>query len=457
MPAKQATLTMEVSSAGNSAGAAKVLDDPTAVRSGAPRLIYLDVLRAAAILLVLGAHTIAFRLPEGSFGFRLFRLWRHMGWVGVDLFFVLSGFLIGGLLFAEYRKYHGIHFGRFLIRRSFKIWPGYLALLAAVAVWDIKYVGSTPREAASDVWPYLLQIQNYFGPLVEEIGQTWSLAVEEHFYLLLPLLLAILIGFTMRRGARTADRASDAAPFRSIPLFCLGLSILCLALRTLAWRRLPHFEGMEDIGGFKMHWPTHLRLDSLFVGVTLAYFTQFSQARVDALRPWKSVILLLSLACFIPPGIFSYYSPFTCTIGYTLLAIGSAGLVLLAWFRGTDPDKIVANAAPMGIRLIAGIGAYSYSIYLWHMPFVEPFVTKKVLPHLHLWGSPFLFLAQSMAYVAVAIALGVFTFYAIEKPALRVRDRLFPSRSRAAPQRKQDQDPGEARDSATPTATAKIM
>src|SRR5216683_166766 len=103
---------------------------------GAPRLIYLDVLRATAILLVLGAHTIAFRLPEEAFGYSFFRVWRHMGWVGVDLFFVLSGFVIGGLLFAEYRKHGGIHFGRFLIRRAFKIWPGYLTLLVAVAAWD---------------------------------------------------------------------------------------------------------------------------------------------------------------------------------------------------------------------------------------------------------------------------------------------------------------------------------
>src|SRR5258706_10895530 len=275
---------------------------PIHPRGGPPRLIYLDVLRAAAILLVLGAHTIAFKLPENTFGFRLFELWRHMGWVGVDLFFVLSGFLIGGLLFAEYRKYQGIHFGRFLIRRAFKIWPGYLVLLAALAVWDIKHLESTPREAASHLWPYSLQIQNYIGPLVEEIGQTWSLAVEEHFYLLLPLLLAILIGIMPRPA-----RSGPSGPFRSLPWFCLGLMVLCLALRIWTWRAHRPFKGDDDTSAFTIHWPTHLRLDSLFVGVTLAYATQFARERIDALRRWKSVILLISLACFIPPGFMDYY------------------------------------------------------------------------------------------------------------------------------------------------------
>src|SRR5438128_1927817 len=122
MRANRSTSSAATESAGEATRAPALLDPRASGgggTSGPPRLIYLDVLRAAAILLVLGAHTREFNLPDNTFGHRFFDIWRNIGWVGVDLFFVLSGFLIGGLLFAEYRKYRGIYFGRFLIRRAF--------------------------------------------------------------------------------------------------------------------------------------------------------------------------------------------------------------------------------------------------------------------------------------------------------------------------------------------------
>src|SRR5580700_3805244 len=95
------------------------------------RLASLDSLRAVAILLVVGGHMPHIDLPNGDVLLGLItHYWQEGGWIGVDLFFVLSGFLIGGLLFREYRQYGAISFGRFFIRRGLKIYPPFFAMIA---------------------------------------------------------------------------------------------------------------------------------------------------------------------------------------------------------------------------------------------------------------------------------------------------------------------------------------
>src|SRR2546423_3391770 len=162
--------------------AASTVREAGAAPVASRRWIYLDVLRALAILLVLGAHT-PFRLPRETLLYPLFSLWKRIGWVGVDLFFVLSGFLIGGLLFADHRKRGAICYRRFFLRRFFKIWPAYLVFLAGTFAWD---VGKGPgalsynvRRSARAMLPNLVHAQNYYAPLAERIGHALALAVEE--------------------------------------------------------------------------------------------------------------------------------------------------------------------------------------------------------------------------------------------------------------------------------------
>lgn len=391
------------------------------------RYVYLDVMRALAVLLVLGAH-YPLRVPEETLAYGFFDLWRRIGWIGVDLFFVLSGFLVGGLLFAEQKRHGRINYGRFLIRRTFKIWPSYLAVLFAVVAWDvIKGHGSWSQrlgDTAGRAWPYLLQIQNYYGPLVDRIGHLWSLAVEEHFYLLLPILLAAMAWYTARRS-RKSSRPASRQPFAAVPLVFVVTLIVSLVMRIVQWRVHPQFDE------FTNHWPTHLRIDSLMAGVALAWAIHYAREKVEVLRPWRWAIFAASLACFVP-FCFPFancYMPFSFTIGYTILAISASGCVLFAWFSSNGSN------GSLSARGLAKIGLFSYSIYLWHMPFGIPII-RSLRNHLgdglHLWNSGAFYAFLVLLYVAMAVMWGTVAYVLIEKPALALRNRWFPSRTSAA-------------------------
>ena len=140
------------------------------------RLPQLDVLRGIAILLVLLAHQ---PIPKAS-------QLAHFGLTGVDLFFVLSGYLIGGILLAERYSRGRVGVKRFYFRRAVRIWPPYYACLALTLA--VAAAAGLPARLAL---PYIAHVQNYYETLPGLAQHFWSLAVEEHFYLLLPLALSL--------------------------------------------------------------------------------------------------------------------------------------------------------------------------------------------------------------------------------------------------------------------------
>ena len=119
----------------------------------------------------------------------------RFGWSGVDLYFVLSGILVGGLLFDEIRRRYSVDIRRFLVRRAFEIRPMYFAYIAATPVLLHLRDDDPWGRAFRETLPNLLHLQNYLGT---RRGHTWSLAVEEHFYLELPVLLCILLHRTQK-------------------------------------------------------------------------------------------------------------------------------------------------------------------------------------------------------------------------------------------------------------------
>ncbi len=350
----------------------------------------IDFLRGIAVLLVLIHH--AFDTPENSDNlfFNLFNALKRAGWMGVDLFFVLSGFLVSGLLFKEFQRYQKIDPVHFLIRRGFKIYPAYFLLLAItpfILPW------------AAPQWAYLsegLFVQNY-GPRLW--NHTWSLAVEEHFYLAAAFLLPLSLN-----GKRRGERLPLI-----IPCFCALVFFLRLFTQlTLEFSNQSHL------------FATHLRIDALLFGMLLSYFYYLRKDVWEKLTSKVSIFFVLGATlALLPNFIWEIQNNFYIgTFGFTLNYLAFGVLLLAALQVGFRSEQMVT-------KLISIIGFYSYSIYLWHIP---------IKWKMYFWLKRFPFFSQNywlstVFYLLVAVVLGILLGKLVEIPFLKVRDRLFPSRS----------------------------
>ncbi len=354
------------------------------------RKMQLDILRGIAIILVLGHHMAP--MPENipNFLLALFRGWQHIGWIGVDLFFVLSGFLISGLLFKEYAETHTFSLGRFLVRRGLKIYPSYYVFLLLALPVALMVPGLvTPRSFACEA----LFVPNYF----ENIwGHTWTLAIEEHFYLLLAL------------GFFIASRHKD--PFKYVVPACYGFIILALCLRINIIHQIPFHE--------KPHYTaTILRLDALSFGVLLScYFHQNEELLKHWINRYKWILIPAGVALILPCAIGGHEQIYLYTIGLSLLYVGWGILLLVAMSHELQTKNKI-------IVCVAKIGIYSYSIYLWH----KPFSALCSLPSSWCPGHPGANL-RLLIYFVLSISVGIGMSKCVEWPVLRLRDRLFPPR-----------------------------
>jgi peptidoglycan/LPS O-acetylase OafA/YrhL len=356
----------------------------------------LDVLRCVAIMLVLLYHG----------GARL--AW--FGWVGVDLFFVLSGFLISGLLFAEYNKRGSISFKLFFIRRGLKIYPAFYFFILFNLCYQL-----TSHKGGGTLSQYLseaLYIGNY-GHYIW--GHIWSLDVEEHFYILLPVLLLLLI----RRSPGGKN------PFWAIPWAFLVVATVCLTFRIATIRSLAGADLHDWMVYRAAYATTHCRMDSLFFGVLLGYLHHFRPDFLDRLltpAANRVALTLLAIALLSCALILPVYHPLMLTAGLTLLYVGF-GIVLLLSLRvhGVLPVGFARLLERVGTPL-AFMGMYSYSIYLWHQAFggFGPGVVRHIL-HFQLAGLP-----EILFNFVGSIMFGILISRLIEYPILRLRDRIFP-------------------------------
>jgi peptidoglycan/LPS O-acetylase OafA/YrhL len=358
----------------------------------------LDAFRAVAILLVLGRHA------------EVTDLWSRIGWCGVDLFFVLSGFLISGLLFQEYKRFGDIHLKTFWLRRGLKIYP---AFYACTLVQTLIYLLMFGRALGTRLVMHRFLIDaTFLSSYFEGVsGHMWSLAVEEHFYFVLPVFLLIL----MRLRGKKED------PFSSIPVVFLLIAIGSLLLRMAA---KPASQG--DYYSFLL--PTHLRMDGLFCGVTVGYLFHFKPLLLARVARWPLLIAGVMLLAPVYYLTIEYWHMYTW--GLTCTFLGFACILIWAIHVPFQPGHILA----FPVSLFARIGFYSYSIYLWHwliIFYLRPYFRHKCMTT----GSP---VAWSSAMesgqwwfcVAFSIIVGMAMAVVIEQPAIRLRDRWFPSRTR---------------------------
>jgi len=352
----------------------------------------LDLLRALAIILVVIYHA-------GIMGFPMPGRVHRWGWIGVDLFFVLSGYLIGGQLLAPLARSQRIDLGRFFARRALRIMPAYFVVLA---IYFLLPSWREYPEMSQPFWKFLLSIQNIALHGGTAFSHAWSLAVEDQFYLALPFILLFVNRWP--RGAII------------IPCVIFVGGILLRAF--LAHQHPAEVSGVafRDYQAW-IYYPTWTRLDPLVLGVALAAIEKFRpewrRRLMDlAIWLWLPALGLIAFALWLGEG--EYLELATVIWQFPLLAIGFVGLLVCA-----QSDRLPFRR--VRIPGAAFIASLAYSAYL-----VQKLVIHGVGEFCRAHDVD---LASTSALIGVEIcvyAVATILFFAVERPFLQLRHRIAP-------------------------------
>jgi peptidoglycan/LPS O-acetylase OafA/YrhL len=300
----------------------------------------------------------------------------------VDLFFVLSGFLVTRPLFDDIAVDQGARVGRFLFRRWTKIYPPYIVLLLATFL----ITGRFP--SLSEGAKYLSLTQNYLG-FDDVLLHTWSLAVEEQFYVGVAILFfALSLNHRLRSTIRLA-----------FPAFWACVAVLALT------SRIDYSNSHEYVWSKQMTF-THFRVDSLAFGALIAWAYRFRPEVFAMNRTLRAVVAPAGILLMSPAAVFDVNGAGMHTYGFTLMYVG-AGLLVIAALT-SEPNR--PNRATTGFA--NWFGRPSYSIYLWHVllsAFLSPYLISTGMASI---GADLLFLAASVVF-------GNLMFELLEKPAVR--------------------------------------
>ena len=375
----------------------------------------LDGLRAAAILLVLGRHAVMPFHAEGGMAFDILG-WQVAtplvnGWIGVDLFFVLSGFLIShGII----RRKDNFRLGRYVARRALRIVPAYYAMLAVAAAGLIPFYAVAPDMLGVRVLYHVLFLQDYLPSGI--VVAFWSLGVEEKFYIAAPFVLLPLLA--LRR--------------RSLHYAVLG----GLVLTPLAFR-LNLIAGGAEIADYETFFrtlrsPFHRGFDGLAAGMLVALLWRdrerwrwMTDPRAGAALFWAGGAVIGWLWLAAP--LLDRIDAFDRTALQLVLATGFGAILLGTLLRqnradGGNGGAIRLLAAPM----LRPVAILSYSLYLAHMTVIP--AAKLVSESLFRDGDASS-AAEFAVFVAIYLILSVLMagllHFAVEKPFLRLRDARF--------------------------------
>ena len=337
----------------------------------------LDGLRAVSILLVFMAHAGVSSLIPGGFG--------------VTIFFFLSGYLITSLLIQEQQAHQSIAIKAFYLRRLVRLGPPLLITLAfacALVVLGLAQGSLTPSTIVSQIFfyfNYLSLSDAYAGNSVIGLGILWSLAVEEHFYLVYPFVFVLLA----RGGLKVRF-------------------ILAALVVVLIWRMV-RFYGLGH-GEWEIYISTDTRIDGILYGCLLAILA--AQGRAEAWFPAKFMYPALVGALIILAVTFLYRDPgFRSTLRYSL-----QGLALMPVFHFAVTRHDMWLFRPLNWKPVRRIGQYSYTLYLIHFVIINALILNGVLVH-NIWAFTALAAALSIAYAAAV-------FEWVEKPMKPLRARL---------------------------------
>lgn len=358
----------------------------------------LDHLRALAIFLVFFFHyqNPIFDHPEWLPDYVKF------GWTGVDLFFVLSGFLISSQLFENIKKGKKISYKQFFLKRFFRIIPAYVAVVALYFLIPL----FREKESLPPIWKFLTFTQN-FGLNLKDSGtfsHAWSLCVEEHFYFFLPMILILLQTFNLLKKSYW---------------LLIGLFLVGFALRIYSWDYL--FLPKTNSENPWLYWyqfvyyPTYNRLDGLLTGVSIAAVYQFLPDFWNRISKFGNVsvvssIAVLALAYRVCDDGQSFYAS---VFGFPLVSIGYGLLIVGA----ISPTSFLYKWKSKTTGVVA---ALSFAIYLTHKGVIH--VTQKLLGFANVK-------IDSNLMMIICILTCVISAYAmhlsIEKPFMKMRNRFI--------------------------------
>lgn len=341
-------------------------------------------MRGVAILLVILVHL-----------FRYYK-WVSFGWMGVDLFFVLSGFLITGIL-VDTRK-ESDYYKKFLFRRVLRIFPlyyfflilffiGFPSLSIDAQIEHYSYLNSNQFW----FWTYIqnwLFVSDHDYPEINIISHFWSLAIEEQFYIVWPAVVYFLSG-------------------KNLKIACIVLMVGSLLFRTYL-----HFQQASWIVIYES---TFTRLDGLAIGAIIAILVRDKYWR-EWLERWTIWILIASgLIVISIIGITGNYyvnNPVLQTVGYSLIDIFcGALLVVLVSTSSLDFLKKIFNSP-----ILVFFGRYSYGLYVYHKPiyyFVEINLTQWISNHE----------VVSLIGIILSVIAAIISYKWLEKPFLRLKNR----------------------------------
>jgi peptidoglycan/LPS O-acetylase OafA/YrhL len=366
-------------------------------QSRSVRLHGLDTLRALAVtLVVLHHYTLFVSNEDGTFGWV-----GRIGWAGVDLFFALSGYLIGNQIFAALGTSAGLSLKAFYARRLLRTLPNYLVVLAIYVLWPA--VGADAPLAP--LWRYLSFTQNLGLAPGTAFSHSWSLAIEEQFYLLLPALALLAAALRLRMGVAWA-------------------LIACVILAGMAVRAGLWF-GHVDAHKYGIYFYYKLiyysslcRLDELVAGVALALLKNrhpelWTRMTAHGKRALAAGIVLTGAAFWL---FLDHRYGFAATVfGYPLLGIGFGLLILAA----LSPRSLLRELRVPGAGRLA---LWSYAVYLTHRGVGE----IAAGPLQDLGYGPQTPLAI-VSLLGLSVLVGWLLYRLVETPFMRLRERYVPS------------------------------
>jgi peptidoglycan/LPS O-acetylase OafA/YrhL len=320
----------------------------------------LDGLRAVAVSLVVLDHAA---------------IAPFVGWgqIGVNLFFVLSGFLITTLLIEEREATGRIDVRAFYLRRALRLLPALAVLLIGVTL--LMLVSGRAAEIPVDLLSTLFYVRNWFTAFGENPGvlsHAWSLSIEEQFYIVWPGTFLLLIVFWKGR-------------WRGLVATLVLLALISTMLRAAIW-----------IGGDynRALWGTDTRLDAILIGCTLA----FLRWRWGLALPWYVGIIGLTIV-----GLTGFMDSFSSVvIGMTIVSLAGAAVVLAC-----------LDTRLLAWRPIVAIGVVSYGLYLYHRPIARIFVDNGLVGQL----------TAAAAIATISLILAWLSYRYVERPALRLKSR----------------------------------